>query len=173
MLILLFGDIGVGKSTTAKALSERFGFRLVQFDTLVPEVTGKTEMYGKNNEFLLTEEEERQVHDAMLLVAREGLIQGENVIMESMFFKRERDQAVAYAEAMGVVCHLVEVVCDLEENLHRVEARFRHNRQSAGVGLFLEYRGQLRDETREHIVLDTTRKDVDACAEEICRKIRL
>lgn len=174
MLIIFFGDIGVGKSTTARALAERTGFRLVQFDSLVSLVTGKEKMYGKDNEFLLSEDEERKVHDAMLGVAEGFLCAGESVILESMFFKEQRDQAVAFAERLGISYRLIHVVCDEAENDRRVEDRLaKSGGQSAGIGLLREFRGQLGDEPRPYSILDTTGKTVDECVNEAIRLLGL
>lgn len=163
----------MGKSTTARAFAQRTDFRLTQFDALVPSVTGKENMYGEDNEFLLSEGEEQSVHDAMLSVAESFLRGGESVILESMFFKEQRDQAIAFAERLGVAYRLIHVTCDAEENEYRVKKRFTNNAQSANIDLLLEFRGQLGDELRPHTVLDTTHKTVDACVDELVASLGL
>ena len=173
MLIILFGDIGVGKSTVAGALARTFGFHLIQFDPLVPSVTGKDALYGEDNAFLLSDEEIDLVHAAMRVNAKKLLESSENVILESMFFKKQREKAIALAEDLHIPFHLVEVVCDESEVKSRIKKRMAENRQSAGEELFMENKGQVSDELREHIVLDTTGKSIEKCVQEIAQKIGL
>lgn len=173
MLILFFGDIGVGKSTVAGTLARMFQLPLIQFDPLVPSVTGKEEMYGEDNAFLLSDEEVDAVHAEMRANAKKFLESGESVILEFMFFKEQREKAIALAEDARVSFHLVEVVCDESEVKNRIKKRIAENSQSAGEDLFLENKGQVSDELREHIILDTTGKSVEECVWEVARKIGL
>ncbi len=173
MLILFFGDIGVGKSTVADAFARAFQFHLIQFDPLVPSVTGKETMYGEDNAFLLSDEEIDAVHATMRANAKKLLDSGENVILESMFFKKQREMAITLAEDLQIPFHLIEVVCDESEVRNRIKKRMTENVQSAGEELFLENKGQVSDESREHIILDTTGKSIEECVQEVARGIGL
>jgi len=169
----MYGNMGVGKSTLAKAFAESFDFELVQFDPLVPPVTGKEYMYGDNNEFLLSDEDIDEVHLKMRITAKEFLEKGKSLVMESMFFKEQRKKAVLLAENRGVRCFLIKVVCDEKENIKRIKDRFKNNRQSAGEKLFLENKNLLNGDPYENFVIDTTRKGINQCVEDVAKRVGL
>jgi len=171
MLVVIFGEIGVGKSTIATALAAKYNYRLIQFDPLVYSVTGKRNMYGTDGQFLLTDEEIEQVHAVMRDKVKTLLQSGEKVIVESMYFKKQREAVIALAEEMKVPFYLVEVICDEREVIGRIQDRLKKNNQSAGVELFLENKGALKDEARQHLTLDTTSKSIEDCIQEIARII--
>ena len=173
MLIIIFGDIGVGKSTFAKALAEKYNLFLIQFDPLMESVTGRSNMYGEDGEFLLSDKEIEQVHSAMRSSAKELLESGKTVILESMFFKKQREEAIALAEKMAIPYKLIEVRCDEEEIKERIAKRFKNDKQSANISLFLENKGRLGDELRDHIILDTTSKSTEQCMKEVARELNL
>ena len=167
MIIIIYGNIGGGKTTIAKALADKLDFDLIHFDPLVQAVTGKENMYGNDGSFLLSDEEIEQVHYAMRDKARNCIILGRNIILESMFFKKQREEAIEFAEEMNIPFKLIEVVCDEEEAINRIKNRLDKNSQSAGISLFLENKDQLKDEKRKHIVIDTTNKSIKDCVKEI------
>jgi len=173
MLIIIFGEIGAGKSTLAKALASKFGFHLIQFDPLVFSVTGKKKMYGDDGAFLLTDEDIERVHEEMRNNAMEFLRAGKKVIAESMYFRKQREAMIARAKKMNIQFHLIEVTCDEKEIHFRIKERLKVNSQSAGVDLFRENMGKLNDEERSHLILDTTGKSVEECVQEASEAIGL
>jgi predicted kinase len=173
MLLIIFGEIGVGKSSLAKTLASSLAFHLIQFDPLVPTVTGKEKMYGDDGEFLLSDDDVEKVHAKMRNLAEQSLKEDRHVIVESMYFKKQRDQIIALAEKMKVPYHLIEVVCDDKEVRTRIAKRLSENMQSANVELFLENRGFLKDEKRVHLIIDTTGKTFEECTREVIQELGL
>jgi predicted kinase len=173
MLIIIFGEIGAGKSTLAKALASKFDFYLIQFDPLVLPVTGKKKMYEDDGAFLLTDEDMERVHEGMRNNAMEFLQSGKKVIVESMYFKKQREAMIALAKKMNIQFHLIKVACDEKEIYFRIKERLKVNSQAAGTDLFRENKGKLDDEERDHLILDTTGKSVEECVQEASKAIGL
>ncbi|TSD03091.1 MAG: hypothetical protein Athens071416_351 [Parcubacteria group bacterium Athens0714_16] len=171
MLIIIFGNIGAGKSTIAKALSKKLGFSLIQFDPLVPSVTGKENMYDKNNNFLLSNKDIENVHSKMRENAKQILETDNGVVVESMYFKPQREKIIKMAEKINIKYKIIEVICDEKETQKRIKKRITKNNQSAGIRLFIENKNSLGKEKIKHLVLDTTNKNIKTCVNSVIKFI--
>lgn len=166
MLLVIYGNIGVGKTTLAKRFSEKYRFEPICFDDIAPEIFGR-DIYGEDGSFLPSYEETQKIYDVMHDRASESLRIGRNVVLESMYFPTQRDQALALAKDST----LVQIVCDREEVLKRIEERYRNDNQTPGTNLYDIYEGQLEAWATSLITIDTTNIDIDTCVEILASKI--
>ena len=173
MLLIFFGNIGTGKSTLAKALAERLNYELVYFDKCVWHSLKKEKIYSDKDEFLLTPEEIQKVYDEMHTIARSLLKKEKNVILESVYFQKQRKEAIQIAEESDVDFRLVEVVCDEKTVEKRLKKRKKENPQTAGFRLYKEYKERFEEEVKPHIVIDTTDKTAEESAQELIERLVL
>jgi recombination protein RecA len=59
------------------------------------------------------------------------------------------------------------------DSIAATQPQVMSTKRSAGEELFMENKGQVSDELREHIILDTTGKSIEKCVQEIAQKIGL
>ena len=171
MLLILFGKIGTGKSTLSENIANELGFELIRFDDIMWMVFDKDKMYGDNDEFLLSAEEKQKVYDTMHVIAKYFLKQNKSVILESVYFKEQRKQAVNIAKSLNKKYQLIEVVCDEQEIKKRLEKRKIKNAQTPGFNLYLQYNDKhlapSEKEESQHIVIDTTSKTIKESTSEL------
>jgi predicted kinase len=172
MLILIFGNVGVGKTTLAKALSKKLHYELVHFDEIVKLAFPKIKIYGKNDTFTLGYGRIQKTYHCMEVLAAYLLQQKKNVVLESVYFKKNRDEVVRMAERAGETMLLVHVTCTKPVAKKRLHARKRANEQSAGYKIHLEYDKRMGVEEREHIVIDTTETSTREGVNLIARLVR-
>lgn len=172
MLLVFFGNIGTGKTSVARAVAADLDYEFVCFDDLVWNVTGKDKVYGPHDEFLLSFEETLKVYAEMHRQARDLLADGLSVVLESMYFLQQRNEAIALAQAQGKPWNLVEVVCDEKEVKTRLETRKAEDPQTPGYRLYLQFKDQMEKERRDHIILDTTGKTIEESVSVLCGKLR-
>lgn len=171
MLLIFFGNIGTGKSTIARKVAEKLGFEFINFDNVMWEAVKKDKMYSENDEFLLTMREIQSVYDYMHEKAKELIKQGKGVVLESMYFKKQRDEASQIAKDLGINYKLIEILCHESEIKKRVEKRKQEYPQTAGFQLYLQYKNFVEKEDSNHFVLDTTNKTPDVAVEELLERI--
>ena len=171
MLLIFFGQIGTGKTSVAKRVSEELGFNFIYFDKVMKLIVDKTKYYGEDGGFLLIDEEIKKVYKYMNDLARNLIKKGKNVILESMYFKEEREEAVKIAKEMKVPFVLIEVVCDEKEIKRRLEKRKKQETQTPGFKLYLEYKDIFEKEDSDHIIIDTTNKSIKESAEEVIKRL--
>lgn len=166
MLLIIYGDIGTGKTTLAKGFAEKYSFDVICFDDLAPRVIQRP-IYNADGSFALSPEETQKVYDEMHLQARELLNKGNDVVLESMYFATQRNNAYTLTSDVK----LVHVTCSDDEILARVAKRKIQNPQSPGSELFLAYKGKIGEEQKPHISIDTTGKIVEESMAELARQI--
>ena len=71
-LLVIYGNIGVGKTTLAKRFSEKYQFECICFDDVAPTIFGK-KVYGEDGSFLPSYKETQKIYDAMHARAKELL----------------------------------------------------------------------------------------------------
>jgi len=169
--IIIFGDIGAGKTSIAVALSKSLGYKLIHFDRFMWSVAGKKQIYGPDDIFLLNQQEIQQIYDTMREKAEESLRNNKNVILESLYYKQQREQAISMLEQSGITYEIIEVKCALENILKRVKIRKKENEQTSGEDLSKQYYGTIEPEERKHITIDTTDKNVSECVEIILNEL--
>lgn len=171
MLLIFFGRIGTGKTSVAEKVAEKLRYEFINWTGTKWSAVNKKKIYDDNDNFLLTTEEIQKVYDAMHEKAKSLLENGKNVVLESMYFKKQRDQAVQLTKDLGIPYILIEAICNEDEIKERLEKRKRENPQSPGFGLYLKYKDAMEKEDSEHITIDTSGKTVEQSAEEVIGKI--
>ena len=122
MLIIIYGNLGTGKSTLAKILSEKKGYKLIRFDEVM--LLFKDKVYRtQDNDFLLKKEDVLKVYETMHKLAKETLKQGKNVILESLYLKNQREDAKKIAKETKNEYVIIEVGCDEKEIKKRLAKR--------------------------------------------------
>ncbi len=172
VLILLFGNVGTGKTTLAKALSEQLDYELVHFDEIVQLVFPGKKIYGKNDTFTLGCGRIQKTYHCMEVLAAYLLQQKRNVILESVYFQKNRGEVIRMAQRMNVPLLMVHVTCSKTAAKKRSQLRKKINEQSAGYKIHLEYDARMGIEEREHIVIDTTETSVREGVELIAQLMR-
>lgn len=155
MLILVFGNVGVGKTTLAKALAKKLHYELVHFDAIVQDVFPGKKIYGEKDTFNLGYGQIQKTYRCMEVIAAYLLQQKKNVILESVYFKKNREEVVRMAKRLHVPLLLVHVVCSKHIVKKRLHRRKKDNEQSAGYKIHLSYEKRMGDEERNHLVIDT------------------
>lgn len=173
MLIIFFGNIGVGKTTLAEAFARMNNFEFICFDKMVHESSGRKKMYSEDDKFLLSAAEISKVYADMHLLAANKIKQGKTVVLESMYFEKQRYDAKLIARTLNVKYKVVEVVCDENIVKERLEQRKEIHSQSGGFNLYLEYKQFLEPEKEEHSKIDTTNKDLFESLKELESKLYL
>ncbi len=160
MLIIFFGNIGAGKTSLAEAFARLRGFEFICFDHMVSESVEKQMIYSADDEFLLSTGEIEKVYSDMHLKAANLIKQGRSVVLESMYFRKQREDAKSIAKTLNVPYRLVEFVCEEHETLLRLKKRKEQNPQTAGERLYRSYKEYMEPEPEAHVVLDTTGKSL-------------
>ena len=172
MLLIFFGQIGTGKTSLAEKAAEKLNCKFINFDNLVWSVLKKDRVYGDNDEFLISFDETLKVYDHMHSIAKDLLQQEKDVVLESMYFKKQREEAVQMAKELGIPYTLIEVTCDEDLIKKRLDKRKREYPQTPGLKLYLQYRDIFEKEDSEHITVDTSNRSTEELAEEIVSKIK-
>lgn len=171
MLLIFFGQIGTGKTSVAKEVAKKLDYEFVNFDNIVWSSLDKRKIYSDKDEFLLTLSETQQVYDSMHKKAESFLKGGKGVVLESMYFKKQRDEAIQLANKIKIPYFLIEVVCDEKVIKRRLEKRKKEDLQTAGFELYLQYRDLMEDEDSKHLLVDTSDKTIEEATDEVIEKL--
>lgn len=164
--IAMTGLSGTGKSTVARAIARATGATFFDTDIIRkdPAWLAGDEAQARGED-IYTAEWTQRTYDRMIGEGSEIVGQGGVAILDGTFLERAlRDQAADAARELGVPFAMVEVRCDDEVVLKRLEARQRDPRRTsdAGVDIHLRQRERHRanppglPEGTIHSVVDTT-----------------
>ncbi|MAF34854.1 hypothetical protein CMO91_03330 [Candidatus Woesearchaeota archaeon] len=151
-MIIIYGNIGTGKTTLAKELTKH-GFVAICFDDVVKM---HDKVYGEDGSFLLSLAQTQEVYDKMHEQAKALLAQGKKVVLESMYFKEQRDQAKALGKHV-----LVEVACDETAIKERLQSRT----EGPDLKLYLHYKDMM--ESEDCLKIDTTNTTPEQACEQV------
>jgi len=169
MLIIIYGNLGTGKSSLGKMLSEKKGFELIQFDKEMWKF--KDKIYTKEDDFLLEKKEILKVYENMHKLAKNMLKQSKTVILDSLYLKQQREDAKEIAKQTNNKWIIVEVSCDEKEIRKRLTKRKKEDVKTPGFKLYLEYKNLLEKEPN-CIKINTSSKNIEESYEELIKKIQ-
>lgn len=165
LLLATVGLTGTGKSTIARALAKRLGLTILSSDVIRKKLAGvplNERHFEGYRGGIYTPELNRRTYDKMYAEAGEILKQGDSVILDATFIKREgRLKAEHLAETAGADFGIIEVT--LPENVIKERLDRRIKTGSVSDGRWEIYTPQKKefepvDEIPEeqHITVDMT-----------------
>lgn len=165
LLLITTGLVGTGKSTVAEALSRSLGLHVISSDITrkrlanIPQTEHRFEPFKDG---VYSEDFTRKTYDEMFAQARKLLSQGQSVILDASFKKRQdRLQAKKLADEMKVDFAVIECILNEKTVKKRLEQRLKEG--SVSDGRWEIYESQKRDfdnvdefPSQNHVVLDTS-----------------
>jgi aminoglycoside phosphotransferase family enzyme/predicted kinase len=165
LLLIMAGLVGTGKTTVAKALSRSLGLKVISADITRKRLAGISPTERRLEQFgggIYSKEFSRKTYNEMFAQARELLSQGQSVILDASFKKRQdRLQARSLAEETKADFAVVECLLDEETVRSHLEQRLKEGSVSDGRWEIFEQQKQDFDKITEfpsknYIILDTS-----------------
>jgi predicted kinase len=151
VLLLIAGLPGTGKSTVARAFTERYGGAHINSD-LLRQAMGLRGHYGPADK--------ENVYQAMLDSARATLLDGQSAVVDSTFYRADiRAPFEALARSCGVAFFWVEMRADENSIRERVEAPRPDS--EADFSVYLALRDQNEPIEASHLVLWSDQMTLD------------
>ncbi len=162
-LLIMSGLVGTGKTTVAQALSRSLGLTVISSDVVRKELAGILPTERRFEQFgggIYSEEFTRKTYGTMFSQARELLSQGQSVILDASF-KKKQDRLLArrLAEETDADFAIIECVLNEKAVKRRLEQRLKEGTVSDGRWEIYVQQKQDFDRItefppREHIILD-------------------
>jgi aminoglycoside phosphotransferase family enzyme/predicted kinase len=135
-LILIAGSVGTGKSSVARALSDRVPAAVIASDRLRKRRAGLApESPAPRGAALYETDRIEDTYRALLERAEPALAAGRRVVLDATWSaRRHRAGALALAARLGVPAWLVHVDCEEATAETRVAERHRHRRGPSDAG---------------------------------------
>ncbi len=164
-LLITSGLVGTGKTTVAQALSQSLGFTVISSDITRKKLAGISPTEHRFEEFrggIYSEGFSRKTYDEMFAQARALLDQGQSVILDASFKKKnERARARSLAEETNADFVVIECTLDEKTIKSRLEQRLKEG--SVSDGRWEVYESQKQDfdkimelSSQNHIIVDTS-----------------
>ncbi len=178
-LFMTTGLVGTGKTTVAQALGKRLGLVVISSDIVRKRLAGIPVTEHRFEEYrggIYAEDFSRRTYDEMFAEAEKFLSQGQSVILDASFKKREyRLQAKALAGEMGAEFFVIECVLNEKTVKERLELRLKEETTSDGRWEIFGLQKQEFDKVVEfpsesRIIVDTS-EPVDKVVELILKKV--
>ena len=149
MLVMICGLPGTGKSTLAKAVAEKIDAVYLNSDSI---------RLGMLEEREYTEEEKKQVYEAMFEKSGEELKKGKNVVLDATFYKKElREDAKETADEAGTKIFIIECVTHEDLLKERILKRKKEETESeADFEVYKKVKMQFEPIEGEHLAVDTS-----------------
>jgi predicted kinase len=126
-LFIFMGLPASGKSTLARAWSQRHNFVYFNSDVVRKQLTGKSEFSRQRSPFgegIYTSEMTGQTYDALLLYAMHELVKGKTVVLDACYgSKIERRRLVRMADLINVSLCFVSCSCSEKVTRRRMAKR--------------------------------------------------
>lgn len=164
LLILFSGLMGTGKSTLAEALSKETGFPVISSDITRKKLAGVASGERHFEQFddgIYSPESTGATYGELFSAAREHLQQGQPIILDASFKKREMRKAlIDIARENTAEIYVIECVLDEAETKRRLDKRVDEGSVSDGRWEIFEKQKLDFDKITEfpkknHVVVDT------------------
>jgi uncharacterized protein len=167
LIVVVFGLMGTGKSTCARALAQSLGWPVIRSDAIRKTLAGLTPTERVPEDFgqgIYSADFSTHTYDEMLKRAAEHLSLGQNVILDASY-KRASERARVRQLAAGHGAQVVFVYCECPANVARERLGIRlTDPEAISDGRVELFAAQARDfdpimpEDRPLLRLDTTRE---------------
>jgi hypothetical protein len=181
-LILTAGLMGSGKSYQARQLARRWNAEIICSDVLRKELFDLKPSDRRYDDFgkgIYSDGISTLVYDKALELAAEKIKQGQPVIIDASFKKREeRLKAIRLAVALGIDFYVLECVCSDDVTRKRLERRKQDNDNPSDGRweLFQQQKDDfeaINEVPANRLFKIDTSADPETARQEIIRKIRL
>jgi len=178
-LFITTGLVGTGKTTVAQALSQRLRLINISSDVTRKKLAGIPVTEHRFEDYrggIYSEDFSRRTYDAMFAEALKLLPQGQSVILDASFKKKEdRLKAKALADEIGADFFVIECVLDEKTVKERLEQRLKGETTSDGRWEIFGIQKSEFDKVVEflkerHIIVDMA-QPLDKVIELILRKV--
>ena len=165
LLILVAGTVGTGKTTLARALSMNTGFVIISSDVTrkkLADIPATEHRFEDFRDGIYSADFSKKTYDKMYAQANALLLQGQSVILDASFMKKEeRAKAQRLSRETGAGFLIIECVLNEDTIKKRLEQRLKET--TVSDGRWEIYESQRKDfdiisefTPQNHIIVDTS-----------------